>query len=670
MPVRLFYLLLSLCFSASVLAANAGYSFSDNKPIDSSRFEQRQLYKELIYLIKTNQQTKYRAREKQLQNYPLYPYLEYTNKIQRISRQSEADIIAFAEQYRDTPLSSRLIQRYLYSLASQGHWKKFINHYDQTIASRKNTCHYAFALAKTDQLEQAMALASQLWLVEYSQPDACDPIFKRWRDAGQLTTEMAWQRYNLAINNNEITLANYISRFLSKADRNLANNLKQLRRKPNNITHTNRFKNTDEKTQSVILYGLKRLARKDPATAIDTLNKYLITHTFNKSMLTDTSLYIAKKLASRVETAHLVKQINLDLSGDQKLVETQIRSSLRQLDWHEATKHINQLAEHTRLTDRWQYWQARSAMTSTDLDRQQTAAQTYQRLAKKRSFYGFMAADYLGLAYNFEDENFTPPREEILDLQATPGIQRALEFYALEQRTNARREWNFTAKDFSSREYRIAASVAKNWGWHEQAIQATISAQAWNDLDIRFPLAFYDDFVGSARKADIPVDWSLAVARQESAFMPDAKSSAGALGIMQLLLSTAKSTAGKAKLANPSKRSLTRPEINIRLGTAYLGRMLRRFDNNRALASAAYNAGPTRVSTWQDDTLPIDVWVETIPFKETRSYVINVLVFSAIYSRKLNQHSPFLYDHERILLPTYSPPDIVPSLNIPGTNNS
>ena len=116
---------------------------------------------------------------------------------------------------------------------------------------------------------------------------------------------------------------------------------------------------------------------------------------------------------------------------------------------------------------------------------------------------------------------------------------------------------------------------------------------------------------------------------------------------MQLMPTTAKQTANKAGLVSPSKSDLTDPYTSIRIGSAYLGQMLRRFNFNRILASAAYNAGPGRVESWRDESLPLDVWVETIPFSETRSYVMNVLMFSTIYSRKLHQKTPLIYDHER-----------------------
>jgi soluble lytic murein transglycosylase len=85
---------------------------------------------------------------------------------------------------------------------------------------------------------------------------------------------------------------------------------------------------------------------------------------------------------------------------------------------------------------------------------------------------------------------------------------------------------------------------------------------------------------------------------------------------------------------------------NITLGSTYLGQMLRRFDNNRVVASAAYNAGPFRVDGWLNYKQPLDVWIETIPYSETRNYVQNVLVYSVIYSHRLNYQQPMIYPHE------------------------
>ncbi|MDA0979172.1 MAG: lytic transglycosylase domain-containing protein, partial [Proteobacteria bacterium] len=196
------------------------------------------------------------------------------------------------------------------------------------------------------------------------------------------------------------------------------------------------------------------------------------------------------------------------------------------------------------------------------------------------------------------------------------------------------------------------ARLALRWGWYKAAIQSMIDAanddaEHWNQLDFRFPVAYRDNFLAHAQRANIPVPWSMAIARQESAFMPDARSGAGALGLMQLLPSTAQLVARGIGVSYSDNTRLWEPDLNIKLGSHYLGSMLRRFNNNRILASAAYNAGPGRVDRWLDPTIPFDVWIEVIPFSETRGYVQNILMFSTIYSRQLEEFQPLLYAHER-----------------------
>jgi soluble lytic murein transglycosylase len=118
---------------------------------------------------------------------------------------------------------------------------------------------------------------------------------------------------------------------------------------------------------------------------------------------------------------------------------------------------------------------------------------------------------------------------------------------------------------------------------------------------------------------------------------------------MQLMPATGRETATRAGL-RINDQDLLRPEINIQLGSRYLAQLLNDFDGNRALAAAAYNAGPNRVRQWlrqtSDNPLPLDAWIETIPFAETRNYVQNVLAFSVIYAYRMGQSTRFLNEQE------------------------
>ena len=140
-----------------------------------------------------------------------------------------------------------------------------------------------------------------------------------------------------------------------------------------------------------------------------------------------------------------------------------------------------------------------------------------------------------------------------------------------------------------------------------------------------------------------------ALARQESAFDASATSPAGAMGLMQVMPATAKGTARKYKIPYRKSSQLHDPETNIAIASHYYEELLKRYNGSRILASAAYNAGPSRVAQWlnkSDGKLPFDIWIEVIPYRETRAYVRNILMYSIIYSRKIGERAPLLMQDE------------------------
>ena len=193
-------------------------------------------------------------------------------------------------------------------------------------------------------------------------------------------------------------------------------------------------------------------------------------------------------------------------------------------------------------------------------------------------------------------------------------------------------------RGLSEAERMQAAVLAHRWGWHSRAIATASANGLMDDLEIRYPTPFIEWIDSTAMTAKIDPAWVLGIARSESLFMPDAGSSAGALGLMQLMPNTGRLTARELKLRYRGRSSLLDPHTNIRLGTRYLGNMLKRFDENPVLATAAYNAGPQRVEQWLpvSFSLAADVWIDTIPYRETRRYVRRVLASQVIFDWRLN----------------------------------
>ncbi|MFT5929444.1 MAG: soluble lytic murein transglycosylase, partial [Candidatus Azotimanducaceae bacterium] len=553
-------LLIVHLFVLWALSATAlgSFNFSGDQTATESRYEQRERYKTLLYQIKTNQHSRYESNKAELANYPLYPYLEYQSLIHRLSRQSPADVNEFVDQYSDTPLASQLMQNWLYSLGKKGDWRTFISHYDGSANNTKeNACFHAYALWRSEHVERALQAATDLWLVAYSQPDECDPIFKVWRNNGGLSREIAWQRYENAIMANEVTLANYLERYLSREDKSTAARLKSFHVQPKRLISEKSTGPDTPRGRRILAHGIERLAKQDSAAALKILKNVAPQYQFDPHVLTHLYNLIGVRLARNIDTLPLLESLTIDLTEDQDLVVAQLLTQIKQLNWRSALIYLKLLNEEAQQSLRWQYWQGRILLGSgSDADVQQ-GREIFQSLAQERSFYGFLAADALELPYNYEDAPETITHEQVHALEETPGVQRSLELFALGEMTRARREWRFTTQDFSNIELRIAARVAEKWGWHNQAIRSMITAKAWDDLAPRFPLAYQDNFIAGSRTEDIPVTWSMAIARQESAFMPDAKSSAGALGLMQLMPATARQVAKESRISLRSNNQLT-----------------------------------------------------------------------------------------------------------------
>jgi soluble lytic murein transglycosylase len=188
----------------------------------------------------------------------------------------------------------------------------------------------------------------------------------------------------------------------------------------------------------------------------------------------------------------------------------------------------------------------------------------------------------------------------------------------------------------NNRELAVAALVASEWGWHDRAILTASRSDHLDDLEIRFPLLYRESIEASAARHGIDAGWIYGVVRQESAFVPDARSPAGALGLMQLMPATGMLTSRRLNLRVRGTQAILEVETNIKLGVGYLKDVLTRNNDHQALATAAYNAGPNRVTSWMPrEALDADVWVESIPFNETRDYVKNVMAFTAVYDHRL-----------------------------------
>ena len=248
-----------------------------------------------------------------------------------------------------------------------------------------------------------------------------------------------------------------------------------------------------------------------------------------------------------------------------------------------------------------------------------------------------MAASAIEKNVNLQNEPLEITNIEKVELLKNPAAKRAFEFFHIGRFYSARREWNYWLSKLSDREKLAASRIAYEAKWFDRAIFTLSKVGYLNDVDLRFPLAFEKEIMHSASNYKINPAWAFAIARRESSFMADANSPAGAKGLMQVMPATAKQL-HRRKVTN---KHLMNANENIKLGTKYLKRLLDRHDGNQVLATAAYNAGPYRVKSWLKGlkSMPADIWIETIPYKETREYVKSVMAYQEIYQLKVGQNN-------------------------------
>lgn len=607
---------------------------------------ERQIYNQAQKALNTKNMVEYNRWVKQLKNYPLLPYLEYQELTDRLITIPKQDVQSFFAHYPDSFLSERLTHRWLRTLAQRERWADYQQFYDKRLTDPELACLNLRARLATGD-KTALNDVAPLWNINKAQSKACDPVFVEWKKAGFMTPDIIWERHLKAVNAADKGMTSYLTNLLPAADRPMATLLQQVDANPRLLKQTSNFSKQSPKMKTVILQGLEKLARTNATDALALWHLYDAQQLFNDDDRVNIKYQIALRLLHQdheFEAEKLVASTPNLTRID--LLEWLLRESLRKQDWKRVNEWLARLPEDARKTERWRYWQARTMeeLEITEVNGE-TPAGIYASVAPERSFYGFLSADKTGVNYHLLDRPMTFTVEQVYAVENAPGILRAREFFARGDTGAANREFFHSTRRMPLEQMVIAGRLAEKLAWYRNGIQVMADAQYWDDLQVRFPIVYKEHVAKAAKQTSVNPLFIFAVTRQESAFVHDAKSPAGAVGLMQLLPATAKQTAQKNGLSF-SPNDLIMPEKNIALGSRYLDHLLGVFDGNRILAAAAYNAGPTRVKKWLNKEkgaqLPYDVWIETIPYKETRGYVQNVLSFSVIYAYRLGQETNFV----------------------------
>lgn len=605
--------------------------------VDTRLLQQRQLFQDAENALNLGRISQYQQLEQQLRDYPLYSYLQYNEIKRNLGQSNYKSIHRYLQEYPGTPLATRLQYSWLKSLARQRQWQTLIDNFYYTT-DKSLQCDFAQALIAVNQQERAFSVLEGIWLTGKSLPNNCDNPIDVWHKSGGLTQEMVWERIRLTMQSRNSQLALYLSKYLNSEDQFWVRMWAKARRDPNFVMQIHdRFKSQDtQQLRWVLADGIRRMSITDAPSAAQLWYEWRNDFKFSD---------VEKDRIERRLTLALVKEdpdagkawlAQLDLDTEHERVnDLYVLNAFMDQDWDTALEWLDRFDDKEKQTDRWRYWHGRAL---EGLGRLEEARSVYLLNADARSYYGFLSADRAGMTYQFDHRPISYQAAELSRVEKIPAIERARELYALNRVVDARREWNFALQSLDKPQMLAAAQLASDWHWHDRAIVTLAQAEYWDDLEKRFPLAHRELVMNHARQQRINPAWAFAIIRQESAFTDDARSHAGAMGLMQLLPRTAREVARSLQMRF-QRNDLLDAGTNVRLGINYLKNVKDKFKGNDVLATAAYNAGGFRVSQWlpKDGIIPADVWVETVPFHETRDYLQRVMTYTVIYEQRLGQ---------------------------------
>ncbi|WP_265421645.1 transglycosylase SLT domain-containing protein [Aeromonas salmonicida] len=614
-------------------------------PVAAQTMEQS-LYRQAYDAVRANDQARFQQIRARLTHYPLLPYLDYYQLAFRPGAADYDKVTRFIREHGDTPQSNRLERSYLTHLAQSQQWSQFLRFYPAKPSSTDLLCMHYQARYYTGQQTQALQEAGKLWLSGQSRPDACTPLFQLWQQAGLRTQEKVWTRMTLAFEAENPNLIRHLGAQLGSGMQPYADQMIALFEQPARAMNPAYF-STAAPSRRLLSLGLARYANQQPESVLHQLAQARSRFGLTPAEVAPVERAVARRLLlDRSISQRSWVDATVVRLDDPDLLELRARLAIWEQDWRGLSGWVKRMPMALQKEDRWRYWLARSLEVQ---GHKKPARDLYLETANLRGFYGFMAAQRTGVPYRIKNQSAgTKVPDWRTATHRWPFLLRVRELLDMNEITAARAEWvhNMDRNPVAQRiEF---GHIALNQGWHELAILASIRAEAWDAIELRFPKPYKQTFSQMARERSVDMSLLYAVSRQESALYPRAESPVGARGLMQLMPGTAKETASKLGVPYRNPEQLFEPTLNVRLGSAYLKRLLDVYDGNRILATAAYNAGPGRVKRWREQSRnrPMDVWVESIPYKETRNYVQNVLSFDLIYQHKLQQPLRFMSERE------------------------
>ncbi|WP_168709738.1 murein transglycosylase [Brenneria roseae] len=626
--------------AAICLAGASGHVLAD------SLDEQRQRYQQVKQAWDSNQLDTVAQLMPTLRNYPLYPYLEYRSLTQDLTQVSAAQVRQFVATHPTLPPARNLNTSFVNELARRQDWQGLLAFSPQPPKPVSARCNFYYAQWVAGQRQGVWDATRDIWLTGRSLPSVCDKLFSVWQAAGEQTPLTTLERIRLAMAEGSTGLVNYLAKQLPADYKTISDALIKLQNEPNTLESFARAIGPTDFTRKVTLSAFSRVARQDVENARSMLPVIVRLQKMSSSERQEMEEIIAWRLMGNDATSEqaLWRDGVVQRSTSTTLIERRVRMALGAGDRQGLINWMARLPADVLQKDEWRYWRA-SVML--EQGKRQEGETLLRELMKERGFYPMAAAQKLNENYPVTVMTAVKPDRSLSQL---PEMARVRELMFWQMDNLARSEWVGLVANSSKPQQEALARYAFEQRWPDLSVQATIVGKLWDHLEERFPLAWNDEFRRATQGKGISQSYAMAIARQESAWNPKARSPVGASGLMQLMPATAQHTAQMSNITTYMNSSqLFDPQTNILLGTYYLEYVYQMFGRNRILASAAYNAGPSRVNTWLKNSAGrIDsvAFIESIPFSETRGYVKNVLAYDVFYRYFLHQPARVLTDAE------------------------
>jgi soluble lytic murein transglycosylase len=566
------------------------------------------------------------------QNHILEPYAEYWQMLLNLNDTDNQTILDFINANSEYPFADRLRGEYLKKLGQQQDWKAFASEYPNFhLDDAAVACYAAEASAENGDIS-LLASAKSLWMQPKEQPGSCSDLYDRMQAAKVLTEDDIMDRFRLALGEGRLALAKSIVKRSKNFEAVQYKQIDKANANPSLAINKKWLPIKGRIGREINLFALVRLSKSDSDQALSAFKK------IENALTAEDKSYFYGKLAHQAalrqepEALQWFQKVDSStLSHDQ--LAWYARVALRDKNWPEVLKTIDKMDQSQADEGAWRYWKAR-ALKATGRDREATPV--LARLSTERHYYGWLAQEELEGLISSAPVYYKVTDEDVMEVSQTPAFRRVEALQRVDLRWEARSEWVHATSDFDDRHLLAAAEYASRKQWHDLAIITADKTTEMHNFALRYPTPYRDIMKTASNEQNVDEAWVYGITRQESRFMTNARSGVGATGLMQLMPTTAKWAAKRVGLPNYSNGMLQDLGTNITLGTYYLRYTLDTMNGQETMATAAYNAGPSRAKKWMADT-PLEgaIYVETIPFTETRTYVQRVMANAHLYTQRL-----------------------------------